>query len=117
MGMFSWSCRKCSKSILGPFSLTPRNAWMNNAVALFPNGSIVSGVYSGYGEITILVDGEDNGEVKLKDPVGLYHHACWEADGRPHYSEPSPSAKDQGHFYDDKEYDVAPPKRPRRISG
>jgi hypothetical protein len=107
MGLFSWQCLTCKKSILGPYVLTDKNRWMNNAVAILRDGTFVRGSYDGYGRIVLTAA---DTEVDLPSKPDLYHQKCWESIGSPkNYTGGSPSAPDQGHFIDDKEYDLPEP--------
>ena len=98
MGVFSWECKKCSLSILNNMI---DNGQYSNATIILPNGSIVHGSYSGYGEV---------GNYKLEDCVtgdkaAFYHTSCWEELGKPtEYPGPSNHAEDQGHFIDERRY-------------
>jgi hypothetical protein len=103
MGMFSWECRGCGYSILGPYHLKKNTAWMNEAVFNFPDGGTAIGNYDGYGRIL-----NDLGTLEINYQVAepeLWHKACWGVAGMPGYSGSSNSAADQGHFFEDKDYD------------
>lgn len=107
MGTFSWACRSCELSILHPNVIKKKNAWMNHAVALFGDGSIIIGKYDGYGRIEMA----SGGEVQL--PGGgfaIHHFQCWEKRGRPVFFMPSNTAKDQGYFISAVLYDKAEPE-------
>lgn len=109
MGLYSWQCLHCTKSILGPYVLTDVNRWMNEVVAILPNGSFLRGNYDGYGRIVINPAGA---ELQLPGNPDLYHFKCWEKAGEPKaYTKGSPTAQDQGHFIDPKEYDLPEPHR------
>lgn len=110
MGMFSWKCRRCERSILGPFSLPAICAWMNDAVVLLPptstrlNTSVLVGEYDGYGRI-------EGGSVHETGTPEMYHRACWELAGKPMvFTQASDGADDQGYFYDDADYQVPDPR-------
>jgi len=106
MGMFSWECKGCLHSILGPYVLTKQNTWMNKATALAPDGSLLIGEYDGYGRIksTDLMD-FSGGEVPE-----LWHYGCWMVSGCPKYEHPSTHAQDQGHFIVPQNYDHDDPQ-------
>ena len=95
MGLFSWNCKKCGHSIKSPYQIPTGWEYMNEAVLLEPNGTIIVGQYDGYGEI----DGHpvhwESGEPEM------WHKLCWDNEGNPEYSGGSDSASDQGYFYDD----------------
>lgn len=105
MGMFSWECLGCKKSILGPYVLTKRNRWMNQAVALREGGTTLIGDYDGYGRIA-------GGEI---DDAGMYHLACWLAAGKPSFTTYSSGARDQGHFIKPEDYELDPPSPPNEL--
>lgn len=84
MGMFSWNCKGCHHSI------REGAEWMGEAVALTKKGSRIFGSYDGYGRI----DGTDL--VDLDGKVELWHEACWTLQGKPEFTGPSKSARDQG---------------------
>jgi len=113
MGMFSWKCRECERSILAPHALTPTNAWMNQATAVLPTGGkVVTGSYDGYGRIDNVGEGTVDINTTEYSAAGapsndpdVYHLACWRIVGRPIiYKGGSASALDQGFFYDDRDY-------------
>ena len=88
MGFFSWDCKGCDHSI------REGRGWMSRAVAQGDDGDTASGEYDGYGRL----DGS-MGEITLGDRSGqfaLWHKACFKLAGRPAYSGPSRSARDQG---------------------
>ena len=92
MGVYSWNCKKCNHSV----KAVTVEGWeyMNEAVLLLPNGSIIIGEYNGYGCV---------GDYAIDDPFDaeLWHKVCWENTGKPSYSGPSSHADDQGYFYND----------------
>jgi len=97
MGCFSWNCR-CGHSVMNPY--VTEKAWLNDAVLLLSDGSVIKGHYDGYGRI----ETSDGGvfEVPWEDSgFEIYHVKCWEAAGKPSYERSSPSAMGQGHFFDD----------------
>jgi len=97
MGFFSWQCKGCDHSIKSPYSLPEGWEYMNEAVLLEPSGSIIMGMYDGYGRIG---PGEYEVNWETGDPE-MWHKKCWENAGKPQYSGASDSAEDQGFFYDD----------------
>ncbi len=89
MGMFSWECVACGFS-LRECRGCAEGSWMAEGVVLTPDGSRVFGHYDGYGGL---------GHYNLAEQIGkfaVYHRACWELAGKPDYTKPSPSARDQG---------------------
>ncbi len=84
MGCFSWNCRGCG------FSANMDGPWMSKVVVLDANESRIVGDYDGYGRV---------GSTELNDLDGkfeLWHQSCWRVAGKPEYSKPSLSARDQG---------------------
>ena len=105
MGLFSWQCRGCEKSLLSIHATTKKNSWMVNAVALAPDGeSMIIGEYDGYGHI----NGADltYGTFQGSD---LWHHDCWIKGGKAKYQSEAEYADDQGYFFDECDYDMASP--------
>ena len=107
MGLFSWECKHCNKSILGPFGLPKHLGWMNEAVALLPptssrlNTSVLMGDYDGYGAVA-------GGSIHENGEPEVYHRKCWEHVGKPmEFTAASEGAADQGHFYNDEDYSNA----------
>ena len=116
-GFFSWECLGCGKSLLSDYAVNRGDdfGWMTQVVAVFKDGSIVKGEYDGYGRI----DGRGR-ETEIvdamwgKDGPSLWHEACWKAKGRPKWKGPSPSARDQGYFFDEEDYQGAVPGKKGR---
>lgn len=103
MGFSSWECPRCGDSIISQHAINEGEreliGWQKYCVALFEDGSVVMGEYDGY----CRVETESGAVVSLVEAdgkVAVYHRACWEADGRPAYTEPSAPAHDQGYFFD-----------------
>ena len=97
MGFSSWECKGCSRSIRNAFSPSGLEDWMEKAVVLFKDDSVLKGKYDGYG----CLEGPSHSEIDLSDSGdegGWWHEACWEHAGRPPYDSPSKHARDQGHF-------------------
>jgi hypothetical protein len=91
MGFFSENCQHCGHPALSAFAIDSTNAWMNDVVAITPNGSVIRGEYDGYGSVG-------------------YHFACWDQLGRPtDYKGPSEDSSDQGWFFDDGAHSFATP--------
>jgi len=78
---------------------------MKESVALFKDGTKVTGEYDGYGSINDRRLFDENYECN----VAVYHKACWEKAGKPEYDGPSKDANDQGWFFEDKDYPAEPP--------
>ena len=105
MGFFSWECKKCGHSILSAEATNSVNDWMNKAIALDKDGSVVVGFYDGYGRLWT-----DSGmEVELDFEPCIYHHDCWVAAGKPEFDGPSDSAADQGWFFDEEDHNMTSP--------
>ncbi|MCA8939813.1 MAG: hypothetical protein KDB07_08400 [Planctomycetes bacterium] len=97
MGVFSWNCVVCGRSILNVMVVN-RIEW-SHATAVLPEGSIVHGFYDGYGYV---------GTHYLEDArASFYHTCCWIKAGRPPaYQGESAPAEDQGHFLGESWHDV-----------
>jgi hypothetical protein len=92
MGFFSWNCKSCGRSIRSGYSAAGYRDWMQQAVAILPDGSVCKGTYDGYGNI-------GHEEDETLDSAALYHEACWEHAGEPTvFNGPSDHAGDQGIF-------------------
>jgi hypothetical protein len=106
MGMFSWECRGCGYSILGPYHLKKNTAWLNEAVLVSKSGKSYHGSYDGYGRLRPEDETVDVIEIDFRtEEPELWHKACWGVAGMPAYSGSSNSAADQGHFFEDKDYE------------
>lgn len=106
MGFFSWNCPCCSHSARSAHATNRTSAWMSKVVVCFKNGDRLSGEYDGYGRIG---DMDDDHSIADRDGTfTLYHRACWELAGKPGFTKPSTSARDQGFFVG--EYDPTKPK-------
>ena len=103
MGFFSWDCKECDHPLLSPYSTNSINGWMNSAVVIESNGSILKGDYDGYGRIDIQDIGWEDGE-----PC-CYHEACWEKAGKPTEYKPSTPSSDQGFFFDEGAHNMEAP--------
>lgn len=105
MGLFSQKCHDCGRSVLSPYDLPKRGAWMNEAVTISPRGEIHVGRYDGYGSV-------DGAEYAIGNGNTVYHKACWDVLGRPmDYQGESPHAEDQGFFYKTSDYVTPDPRR------
>lgn len=96
MGNYSWDCKACNRSIRehsSPVVAGP-DGWMNKAVAVFSDSSVMRGDYDGYGHLYNRGSGAETelGEARF----ALYHEACYEHAGKPDFDGPSRSARDQG---------------------
>jgi hypothetical protein len=112
MGFFSWACKGCNHSILNPFSINAKNAWMAKVTMLTKNGTVVHGDYDGYGRIENYSDPDSRSVFEIdwdKGEPELWHTECWKHVGKPEYSGPSDSARDQGYFFDDADHDFSSP--------
>lgn len=138
MGLSSFECPVCNKSILHD-GLTGLSADLDEgwseATLVLPGG-VVQGSHDGYGNIddvnfyALAVHGKPKG-LKPKDydklhetwwdsqknmkskeyPIKMYHTYCWENSGKPNFqaAKASKSAKDQGHFITERRYSTWPP--------
>lgn len=104
MGYFSWDCKGCTHSIRGGH----RDDWMTKAVVLDKEGSVIVGAYDGYGRV-----GDGGTEIQNIDDPEVWHHACYLATGKPEYSGPSRSARDQGLT----NYDLTRPRHQQDVEG
>lgn len=107
MGFFSWRCIRCGRSLLSMHATLRGkvdNDWMKHVVVMENNGTQLIGEYDGYGRVNEKDINWQNG-----DPC-CYHYACWRKAGQPSYGPPSPSAEDQGFFFDEEDYDVEEPE-------
>lgn len=102
MGFFSFQCKGCGNSILSPYAIGDKNAWMAEVTAVYPDGTILSGTYDGYGRIAEL---DDDGLNFAFEDVSVWHTECWLDAGSPGYNGCSEHADDQGYFFDDDKYD------------
>jgi hypothetical protein len=81
--MFSWKCPHCDLGILGDGSTdTGINEWMNKAVVLLANGSIIKGDYDNYGRV-----GGMEITDHMYDNAVMAHDACWRVAGKPDLEE------------------------------
>jgi hypothetical protein len=104
MGFFSQDCKGCGHPVLSSYVTNRTNRWMQQAVAITPNGSVLRGFYDGYGSLC-----EHDGAVGFDNTV--WHLACWEVAGEPTtYTGPSEPSDDQGYFFADPEHDMADPR-------
>ena len=112
MGVFSWDCNICGHSMLSPdsvgtFSDDPKsddrhdNSWMMEVVVFLEGGTRLIGVYDGYGRV--------NANDMADYNACCYHKSCWEKAGKPEYTEPSESSRDQGYFFTPDEHDLPDP--------
>jgi hypothetical protein len=88
---------------------------MTRGVAIAKDGSITSGAYDGYGQLTS--DSGDTHESAVGFGATVYHEACWEVRRRPpEYLGASKNAPDQGFFYAEGRYDLPDPRLPAAAS-
>ncbi len=122
MGLFSYLCA-CNHPLLSPYATNEVNVWMNDTVAVLPDGRVIAGEYDGYGRldtaVTALVgeyDRCDDGEPELEGCT-VWHRACWELAGSPvEFKGASPSAPDQGYFFvTEHEHSVPRPTAERPV--
>ena len=114
MGLFSWECNGCHKSLVGYLSTNTINRWMSSVVALDKDTRFI-GAYDGYGRIetqddvhTITIETEEGTCDALEE---VYHFDCWVKAGKPPAQTlaGSKSADDQGHFFDEEDYNIPGP--------
>jgi hypothetical protein len=112
MGLFSWNCKSCGHPALSHSATDAGiNAWMEDVVVLSKDGSRNFGKYDGYGRAGHWdYNGEEGDDCGGGEPC-LYHRACWEVAGKPAYSSPSKSARDQGYFFSDGDHDLLDPRK------
>jgi hypothetical protein len=115
MGFFSQDCNGCGHPLLSMHATNHINLWMNEVVAIQPDGAVQEGFYDGYGRIYSEVwDGEDWIEETYEEAVGfdatVWHQACWALDGEPTvYLGPSEHSEDQGFFFRKGTHDMPLP--------
>lgn len=104
VGFFSSDCEGCEHPLLSMAATDPINTWMNNAVAITPNGSLLKGSYDGYGRL--------NDRDADLGTATVWHEACWRRAGSPtEYRGVSKPSRDQGWFFGDGDHDMAEPGR------
>ena len=110
MGFFSWDCQGCGHPMLSEWSASPSNDWMRSVVVIEATGSILKGIYDGYGRVESRpIDyGTWVNGVLSHEPC-CHHEACWLKAGSPTDYTPSKSSDDQGFFFDEHEHDMACP--------
>jgi len=105
MGFFSAKCMDCQHPLLSIYATNPVNDWMQHAVVITPNGSILKGVYDGYGRV------DDFDYAVGGEPNTVWHLACWKVAGSPtDYRGEAAYAEDQGYFFDDGTHNMEEPK-------
>jgi hypothetical protein len=104
MGLFSYECKRCTKSLLSPEAARKPFEWMTHVVAVIEGGSISRGTYDGYGRIEFRSGTEC--ELPEDERFDAYHDACWIANGKPSEwsGKNAKRARDQGWFFDDVNY-------------
>ena len=103
MGFFSWQCLGCGHPLLSEYATTPKNQWMQSAVAIPKDfdpstQEAPQGLYDGYGTLEEKV-GDNMSTYQLADNPCVWHKACWSAEGKPTEYKPSESSFDQGYFF------------------
>lgn len=92
MGCFSWDCKACGESM-------KEGGWMGNVAIVGEDGSLVEGIYDGYGRVETRM-----GELDLMyERFACYHATCYALAGRVAYDGPSNPADDQGLGEDEPE--------------
>jgi len=82
MGFFALKCSKCQKSVVSKYKVIDGRArsWESDAVALLPDGTVVKGIYDGYGRIE---EGKPNDEPDTdlmehwEDGLKMLHAKCY----------------------------------------
>lgn len=127
MGFFSRDCNGCGHPLLSAAATDPINRWMTEAVAIKPDGIIVTGDYDGYGNVmggcthpALLDEAGDemgcpceSGEPTFSwdDSVTTWHAACWKLSGSPTENRgESRNSADQGWFFGPEDHAVAEPQ-------
>jgi hypothetical protein len=80
MGLFSFNCKVCGKSIKSVHTNAP--SWQQQAVIVIPTGRVMRGSYDGYGR----VNGEDVPMTWVSDDTVAetwYHEDCFLREGSP----------------------------------
>lgn len=117
MGFFSQDCEACGHPLLGMPATDRTNRWMNDGVAIMPDGKIITGGYDGYGMLDGTFEGTDeDGDYpeptfSWESGVTTWHQRCWELSGSPTDNRgDSRSSADQGWFFNDEDHDVPEPQ-------
>lgn len=88
MGFFSWKCNSCGRAIMAPYQLPASLGWMNDVVAILPDGTKREGSYDGYGRVD-----DESLPFDSAEP-GLWHQRCYSEQGY----EPSETSSMQGFY-------------------
>lgn len=110
MGFSSWECKGCGRSLV--HDPHEGHLWMMPVAILEDDGGRIFGTFDCYGTVTT----KSGADFELGDDPCCYHRSCWNALGRPDYDGPSEMANDQGHFYDDADYNFPEPKTPEDVT-
>ena len=108
MGMFSWDCVECRHPALSRYGQGEQNKWMGEVVVETEDGQRYIGEYDGYGRVGCAELGEL--AYGSGDEFSLRHRACWEAMGRPGFTEQSPRSPNQGFYMEDGRHEHPEPK-------
>lgn len=113
MGFFSADCTGCGHPLLSAYATTEVNAWMQRGVTVFEDGSIVKGLYDGYGHYQRTGSHSQGlGFESFEDVVygTVWHEACWKVAGSPtDFRGISKDSADQGYFFEDGAHDMVEP--------
>lgn len=105
MGFLSADCIGCGHPLLNTYRVNSINDWMNIGVAIYPDGTIRTGSYDGYGNLDQRLDSPAVGH-----DTTVWHESCWIVAGEPtDYRGPSKSSQDQGWFFEDGAHDMPDP--------
>lgn len=122
MGFFSKDCNGCEHPLLSHYATNKVNAWMERAVAVHQDGTVLTGDYNGYGRFEechrLMLDTphrvwqrdfDQDGE-NVIDGATVWHLACWEKAKAPTaFNGESPDSWDQGYFFDPGAHDMHEP--------
>lgn len=107
MGLFSYPCQRCGRSILSEYS-APHD-WLMHATMIAENKNVISGIYDGYGRLMT----DNMCTVDLPIPFNqndhkwrIWHTECYNLPDNRKDEPPEPkNAADQGYFILEKFYD------------
>jgi len=107
MGLFSYPCQRCGRSILSEYSAP--HGWLMHATVRTEEDKIIDGIYDGYGRLLT----DEYGEFELPFPFSeedrkwrIWHTECYNLPDNRIDQPPEPkSAEDQGYFIFKKFYD------------
>tara|TARA_S200002703_G_scaffold98589_1_gene85255 strand:- start:1415 stop:1804 length:390 start_codon:yes stop_codon:yes gene_type:complete len=109
MGLFSYPCQRCGRSILSEYSAP--HGWLMHATVRTEEGKIIDGIYDGYGRLLT----DEYGEFELPFPFSeedrkwrIWHTECYHMPDNRLDQPPEPKdAHDQGYFLIEKHYEFS----------